>query len=105
MKSAFSILLMVRGTRTGGLTEFFPTAHIRDTFLESRDHHFHALGDSFAVLTADGGGTARSGLRKNHLPGAAFAHRAADISRSEEHTSELQSPRHLVCRLLLEKNT
>src|SRR5205814_3626499 len=26
------------------------------------------------------------------------------ISRSEEHTSELQSLRHLVCRLLLEKN-
>src|SRR2546429_7341104 len=24
-------------------------------------------------------------------------------ARSEEHTSELQSPRHLVCRLLLEK--
>src|SRR5258708_29955690 len=28
-------------------------------------------------------------------------HRGAD--RSEEHTSELQSPDHLVCRLLLEK--
>src|ERR1039458_7656391 len=27
------------------------------------------------------------------------------LSRSEEHTSELQSLRHLVCRLLLEKNT
>src|SRR5438876_12448095 len=26
-----------------------------------------------------------------------------DVSRSEEHTSELQSPVHLVCRLLLEK--
>src|SRR6202167_6682906 len=26
-----------------------------------------------------------------------------EISRSEEHTSELQSPWHLVCRLLLEK--
>src|SRR5947208_6384989 len=26
-----------------------------------------------------------------------------DIHRSEEHTSELQSPDHLVCRLLLEK--
>src|ERR1035438_10707893 len=26
-------------------------------------------------------------------------------ARSEEHTSELQSLRHLVCRLLLEKNT
>src|SRR5258708_15097475 len=25
-------------------------------------------------------------------------------ARSEEHTSELQSPDHLVCRLLLEKN-
>src|SRR5947208_375023 len=32
-------------------------------------------------------------------------HQAAenDSSRSEEHTSELQSPDHLVCRLLLEK--
>src|SRR5947208_8625028 len=28
---------------------------------------------------------------------------AASSSRSEEHTSELQSPDHLVCRLLLEK--
>src|SRR5256885_3350410 len=29
--------------------------------------------------------------------------RAADEGRSEEHTSELQSPCNLVCRLLLEK--
>src|SRR5258708_14824008 len=29
--------------------------------------------------------------------------RARDARRSEEHTSELQSPDHLVCRLLLEK--
>src|SRR4051794_7249268 len=28
---------------------------------------------------------------------------SAEILRSEEHTSELQSPVHLVCRLLLEK--
>src|SRR5947208_7173195 len=27
------------------------------------------------------------------------------LCRSEEHTSELQSPDHLVCRLLLEKKT
>src|SRR5258708_24805217 len=27
----------------------------------------------------------------------------ASVERSEEHTSELQSPDHLVCRLLLEK--
>src|SRR5258708_30608230 len=29
--------------------------------------------------------------------------RRATVGRSEEHTSELQSPDHLVCRLLLEK--
>src|SRR5438876_8156709 len=29
--------------------------------------------------------------------------RSSNASRSEEHTSELQSPVHLVCRLLLEK--
>src|SRR5690348_17915442 len=29
--------------------------------------------------------------------------RSASVGRSEEHTSELQSPVHLVCRLLLEK--
>src|SRR5271156_6885002 len=40
------------------------------------------------------------------IPGAsaeAFAGAAASAKRSEEHTSELQSPVHLVCRLLLEK--
>src|SRR5438552_6000924 len=34
---------------------------------------------------------------------ARFVGFTADASRSEEHTSELQSPDHLVCRLLLEK--
>src|SRR5205814_9507610 len=42
------------------------------------------------------------------LPSVRFEKRlgvlpAADLARSEEHTSELQSLRHLVCRLLLEK--
>src|SRR5205814_10253854 len=40
-------------------------------------------------------------------PCAEFAHRLGHevwlVNRSEEHTSELQSLRHLVCRLLLEK--
>src|SRR5262245_62823922 len=40
-----------------------------------------------AILSFLGAGTPQNGLRK----------------RSEEHTSELQSLRHLVCRLLLEK--
>src|ERR1035438_10808640 len=34
---------------------------------------------------------------------AGVAHAALRSERSEEHTSELQSLRHLVCRLLLEK--
>src|SRR5438045_4432893 len=39
--------------------------------------------------------------RKEQLIDAADA--AQRVDRSEEHTSELQSLRHLVCRLLLEK--
>src|SRR5258708_24567426 len=35
--------------------------------------------------------------------GIALSVDARVLSRSEEHTSELQSPDHLVCRLLLEK--
>src|SRR5947208_9374645 len=34
---------------------------------------------------------------------SSMARMAALLMRSEEHTSELQSPDHLVCRLLLEK--
>src|SRR5258708_13446246 len=39
------------------------------------------------------------------LPGNLWYHNwsTSGYSRSEEHTSELQSPDHLVCRLLLEK--
>src|SRR5207244_8206109 len=36
-------------------------------------------------------------------PCSARRRRSSAIRRSEEHTSELQSPDHLVCRLLLEK--
>src|SRR2546429_642826 len=42
--------------------------------------------------------------RVQELPVAAFVPRLRDAAvRSEEHTSELQSRLHLVCRLLLEK--
>src|SRR5258708_20829361 len=37
------------------------------------------------------------------VTGVAALHRNVALDRSEEHTSELQSPDHLVCRLLLEK--
>src|SRR5438552_13818464 len=41
-------------------------------------------------------------LRRGHA-GARSIGSTAPPGRSEEHTSELQSPDHLVCRLLLEK--
>src|SRR5258708_20941238 len=62
-------------------------------------------GDFF-VLAPGGGRTARKyaiaaktlgNLNRNDLDWLGI------FSRSEEHTSELQSPDHLVCRLLLEK--
>src|SRR5947208_13491616 len=48
---------------------------------------------------------AGDGARAPRRGGAAALRRGrrADGGRSEEHTSELQSPDHLVCRLLLEK--
>src|SRR5258708_25220787 len=45
-------------------------------------------------VKARGSGTFRRDPRCNFSP---------SFHRSEEHTSELQSPDHLVCRLLLEK--
>src|SRR5258708_35624005 len=46
-----------------------------------------------------------NGRRRRAQPdsGALEFLRRARLYRSEEHTSELQSPDHLVCRLLLEK--
>src|SRR5690348_17762272 len=45
------------------------------------------------------GGSSGIGLATAELAKA----EGAEVVRSEEHTSELQSPVHLVCRLLLEK--
>src|SRR5437870_1291237 len=76
------------------------------------------VNDGGASITTDGG---KSWTTQNNQPTAQFYHVAVDnalpyhiygaqqdnsnvcIARSEEHTSELQSRGHLVCRLLLEK--
>src|SRR2546429_9582147 len=50
------------------------------------------------AATGLGAGNGRR-RRQSRLPGA----RRKECRRSEEHTSELQSRLHLVCRLLLEK--
>src|SRR5258708_26565856 len=50
-----------------------------------------------------GGGSARCGRRLGGGGSRGQGCGAQGKKRSEEHTSELQSPDHLVCRLLLEK--
>src|SRR3989454_7292975 len=52
------------------------------------------IGDAVGQLGDALAGTGRAGRRCGD---------AAQVLRSEEHTSELQSPCNLVCRLLLEK--
>src|SRR3712207_7570979 len=66
------------------------------TLFRSLPHHPHAeVGQPVAGL-----GHVRY-LEDRHV--AAVAAPLLEISRSEEHTSELQSRQYLVCRLLLEK--
>src|SRR5947208_7995523 len=52
---------------------------------------------------AETGGGALAQGASDHSDAPVIQCQAAGQSRSEEHTSELQSPDHLVCRLLLEK--
>src|ERR1035441_8557394 len=55
----------------------------------------------YTTLFRSRSGRARGRAAQRVAPIAGPTH----LLRSEEHTSELQSLRHLVCRLLLEKNT
>src|SRR5439155_25587603 len=67
----------------------------------------HAVGDAMtAPSRVRAAGLARSldeVARRPDVPARDLIEGAREASRSEEHTSELQSRGHLVCRLLLEK--
>src|SRR5690348_18176567 len=64
------------------------------TLFRSRMSTYEAVAQALAVLEGE----------ETAAPLFDFYRRANDrMLRSEEHTSELQSPVHLVCRLLLEK--
>src|SRR5256885_8119954 len=56
-----------------------------------------------ALADARLGGLLLRPARERLRPGRALEHGSEGVVRSEEHTSELQSPCNLVCRLLLEK--
>src|SRR3712207_7718926 len=62
--------------------------------------------DDLLFITADHGNdptTPSTDHARECVPLLAFGGRVRPASRSEEHTSELQSRQYLVCRLLLEK--
>src|SRR5215216_7274438 len=61
-------------------------------------HPEGAVGTHVGHLLETLDGSEENGERRELLRFMAIVH-----DRSEEHTSELQSPDHLVCRLLLEK--
>src|SRR2546426_6704539 len=58
----------------------------------------HLLGRAFAAVEDDVHGRFADVVRQREA-----VTRGLRVQRSEEHTSELQSPCNLVCRLLLEK--
>src|SRR5256884_5561682 len=69
------------------------------TLFRSRGRHPRGGRDPGAVARGRSGGR-----RAAPAPGAERMNDMVDVTvRSEEHTSELQSRLHLVCRLLLEK--
>src|SRR5258708_28818712 len=72
-------------------TTLFRSSYFNKIFRRIRDHFILQLADQF--VAAD----------RISDDAAAIVFRKGGRIRSEEHTSELQSPDHLVCRLLLEK--
>src|SRR5437879_8128120 len=66
--------------------------------LEMVDERFHLRLHFLAIRRHNPGR-----FRADGALGRDLRHGLADDLRSEEHTSELQSPMYLVCRLLLEK--
>src|SRR5207244_11190718 len=101
-------------------SRYFPVSPVRPTSCETLSLH-----DALPIFVADVDGLRRLRLARANWPRRtrrsvssppeksqshrrAQSHRIRPLGhrstpRSEEHTSELQSPDHLVCRLLLEK--
>src|SRR5690348_18024468 len=63
----------------------------------------HGLHGRFRRNLRDISRSVQKWLRMRNERGQGNGHHERSLARSEEHTSELQSPVHIVCRLLLEK--
>src|SRR5436853_2316325 len=91
------VVTVMHGAVIGGGLELAAATHIR----VAERSAYYALPEGSRGIFVGGGGSVR-------LPRIIGVSRMMDLmltgrTRSEEHTSELQSLRHLVCRLLLEK--
>src|SRR2546430_13153437 len=83
------------------------TSRYRRELLERLGLRFKSAGPDCDESALPGEAAPETALRLSVLKARSVARRFADAlvigSRSEEHTSELQSQSNLVCRLLLEK--
>src|SRR5207244_12693775 len=91
LHDALPILLRMRqyfdpATSNEELAQLYPSAMLDTQTYDAKAVRRRSLKTGFS-------------LEKLHR----YLYRPFDVRRSEEHTSELQSPDHLVCRLLLEK--
>src|SRR4051794_41294662 len=85
------------------LTQLFLYNHTATTHISTLSLH-DALPISLAGGILVNAALEVDHVRTKHLKAfLQLTYEVVDILRSEEHTSELQSPVHLVCRLLLEK--
>src|SRR5690348_18212533 len=95
--------------RAPPISTLFPYTTLFRSSSAHRVRRLSVAGDRGWCLPFEGGDTthlpARHTLPPPRLPNGAMLNlgRVTPVRRSEEHTSELQSPVHLVCRLLLEK--
>src|SRR5258708_20622015 len=85
---------MYRASRTSRLFFFNDTATTEIYTLSLHDALPISMREPRSWRSRSGGRVVRCVGTPSHL---------TTLPRSEEHTSELQSPDHLVCRLLLEK--
>src|SRR5438309_9491748 len=83
------------------LLHSFPTRRSSDLVRSDRDASMRSGGSSRRVSV--GLRSSRPSADSSTVTELPLRAAAARASRSEEHTSELQSQFHLVCRLLLEK--
>src|SRR5205809_964801 len=94
------------GDRASGKTTFLGllySAQVKYGTGVQDDFRFHAPIGSLNLMSA-----VYEGMKDGRFPSATLKEEITELGfifgyRSEEHTSELQSRLHLVCRLLLEK--